>query len=276
MTSVVHVLLRNTQEQASEAAKRKIDLTAYRNERNLMLYPFCSTSKRKRLNTIEYKSGDGRRWLEVSANHKFGMAKIWDFDILRYALSKAGEIKYAFGHFPNQVQFSGYECLIALRKDPRAGQNHIWLREALARLVSTTYRGNIFRDDSNEVGFTLIGYELVDGKGGVERIKIIFNERLLESVKMTNSLLEVNKDVMLEDSGIKKRLLELVQVSKGERQEWSVRVLLLKEMCAHEGRLNNFKAQLKELGLPWEVTFSTTVTQEEKVTFSGGASKAKG
>jgi len=36
-------------EQALELAKAPVDLSRYRNERNLMLFPFCSTAKTKRL-----------------------------------------------------------------------------------------------------------------------------------------------------------------------------------------------------------------------------------
>ena len=77
----------------SEELCQSIALTRYRSERNLMLYPFCSTSKTKRLKSIDYRSADGKRWLKVSANHDFGMVKIWDFDILRFALSKERIIK---------------------------------------------------------------------------------------------------------------------------------------------------------------------------------------
>ena len=105
------VLLR---EQALELAKSPVDLTRYRNERNLMFFPFCSTSKAKRIKSIKYSSADGKRWLAVTANYEYGMAKIWDFDILRFALSKAGEVALKVGYFPASVEFSGYECLKAL------------------------------------------------------------------------------------------------------------------------------------------------------------------
>ena len=101
-------------EQALELAKTLVDLTRYRNERNLMLFPFCSTAKAKRIKSIRYSSADGRHWLEVTANYEYGMAKIWDFDILRFALSKAGEVALQVGYFPASVEFSGYECLKAL------------------------------------------------------------------------------------------------------------------------------------------------------------------
>src|SRR5512143_203384 len=85
-------------ERALELAKAPVDLTRYRNERNLMLFPFCSTSKAKRIKSIRYTSAHGQRWLEVTANYDYGMAKIWDFDILRFAISKAGEIELQIGY----------------------------------------------------------------------------------------------------------------------------------------------------------------------------------
>jgi len=63
------------------------------------------------------------RWLEVTANYGYGMAKIWDFDILRFALSKAGEITLQVGYFPSSVEFLGYECLKALGRNPESGSN---------------------------------------------------------------------------------------------------------------------------------------------------------
>jgi plasmid replication initiation protein len=87
-------------EKAMELARQPVDISRYRNERNLMLYPFCSTAKHKRTKAIRYKSADGKRWIEVTANHDYGMAKIWDFDILRFTLSKAGEITRQVGYFP--------------------------------------------------------------------------------------------------------------------------------------------------------------------------------
>ena len=55
--------------QALELAKAPVNPTRYRNERNLMLFPFCSTAKAKRVKGIHYASVDGKRWLEVTANY---------------------------------------------------------------------------------------------------------------------------------------------------------------------------------------------------------------
>lgn len=256
-------------EQAQVLAVKPLELTRYRNERNLMLYPFCSTSKRKRLQTINYKSSDGKRWLQVSANHEHGMAKIWDFDILRFALSKAGEIARHTEHFPSFVEFSAYECLKAINRDPRSGKNTKWFSQAINRLVSTTYIGNIFRDDLNvEFAFTLISYRSIkNDNGDIEKIRINFDERLIESVRYQNALLAIDSDVIREQAGIKKRLLELVKVCKRDALEWTVKLSRLNEMCAHEGELKEFKRLLKSYALPWKVSFSKAVDGDDKVTF---------
>lgn len=255
-------------EQALEIAKMPIDLTRYRNERNLMLFPFCSTAKTKRIHGIRYVSADGRRWLEVTANYDYGMAKIWDFDILRFALSKAGEVALMVGYFPHTVQFSGYECLKTLKRSDQ-GKNYKWLRDAINRLCLTGYKGNIFREDekTTEV-FTLIQASYENKTDKMERIRFAFNERIIESVKLFKGLLAINPDVINEEAGIKKRLLELVTVSKGKESAWRVGLERLQALCAHEGTLKEFKRRLKEYDLPWTVGFSKAVGSGENVIFT--------
>ncbi|MEI2806293.1 MAG: replication initiator protein A [Albidovulum sp.] len=228
-------------EQALELAKSPVDLTRYRNERNLMLFPFCSTSKAKRIKSIKYSSADGKRWLEVTANYKYGMAKIWDFDILRFALSKAGEIALKIGYFPSSIEFSGYECLKALGRNPRSGSNVEWIKEGLTRLCLTGYSGNIFRENEKitEI-FTLIKASYTDQAGKLERINISFDERLVESVRYSKGLLVIDPNLIREEAGIKKRLLELVAVSIGKESTWTVGLERLQAMCAHEGELRAY------------------------------------
>ena len=255
-------------EQAIELAKAPVDLSRYRNERNLMLFPFCSTAKAKRVKSIRYTSVDGKRWLEVTANYEYGMAKIWDFDILRFALSKAGEVALQIGYFPPSVEFSGYECLKALGRNPESGNNLKWIKEGLTRLCLTGYSGNIFRENEKitEI-FTLIKANYVDQSGKLERITISFDDRLVESVRYSKGLLVIDPKLLREEAGIKKRLLELVAVSMGKETSWTVNLERLRAMCAHEGELKGFKRQLKEYELPWIVGFSKAMGGGENVTF---------
>jgi len=264
-------------EQALELAKAPVDLTRYRNERNLMMFPFCSTAKAKRVKGIRYASADGKRWLEVTANYDYGMAKIWDFDILRFALSKAGEVALQVGYFPPYIEFTAYECLKAIGRDAKAGKNYIWIEEAFDRLVSTTYKGNIFKEDENrsEV-FTLINIEYIKNQQGqVDKIRMHFNHRIQESAKL-RGLLAIDKTILREEAGIKKRLLELVTVSMGKETSWTVGMERLQALCAHEGTLKRFKYELKQYALPWEMTFSKAIHNGGNVTFTAKGNAPKG
>jgi hypothetical protein len=55
-----------------------------RDQREMMERPFFSLAKRKRTKPIEYTAPDGKLWVHVSANPDYGMATIWDADILIY------------------------------------------------------------------------------------------------------------------------------------------------------------------------------------------------
>src|SRR3546814_8832310 len=58
-----------------------------KDQREVMERPFLSLQKRKRLKPIEYRSPDGEAWVKVEAMPAYGMATIWDADILIWAAS---------------------------------------------------------------------------------------------------------------------------------------------------------------------------------------------
>lgn len=53
----------------------------------MMERPFFSLAKSKRVKPIDYRSPDCKLWVHVSANPDYGMATIWDADILIYCAS---------------------------------------------------------------------------------------------------------------------------------------------------------------------------------------------
>src|SRR3978361_832705 len=58
-----------------------------RDQRETMERPFFSLAKRKRLKPIEYVSPNGEVFVKGLPNPEFGMATIWDADILIWAAS---------------------------------------------------------------------------------------------------------------------------------------------------------------------------------------------
>jgi plasmid replication initiation protein len=55
--------------------------------------PFFSLGKRKRLKPIEYVSPNGEVFVNVFPNAEFGMATIWDADILIWAASHMNSLR---------------------------------------------------------------------------------------------------------------------------------------------------------------------------------------
>ncbi len=236
-------------------ANEPIGIDSLKNERNLMLFPFCSTSKALRFKSIRYTSKDSKFSLEVTANHEYGMAKIWDFDILRFVFSKIDTIAGRTGYYPSAVAFSAYECLKFLKRNPNAGKNIQWLKGALDRLTSTTYKGNIFKDEGKHVtGFTLIKYDYVETSRGIEKISISLDERLVFSLRNSQSLITINERLLEEPSGLKKRLLELVSLKLSTDGVWIVPIDELQCLCANTWSIAKFKNEIKSFNdLPWGI-----------------------
>src|SRR6202521_4043552 len=111
-----------------------------RDQRDTMERPFFSLAKRPRFAPIESHVGDV--WVEVSANPKFGIATIWDADILIWASTQITEALDR-GLTPIRVvHFHPHHLLKSIRR-PTGGEHYLRLRAALNRLTHTAVRTNI-------------------------------------------------------------------------------------------------------------------------------------
>src|SRR5271155_6143291 len=108
-----------------------------RDQRETMERPFFSLSKNKRLKPIEYTSPDGQVYVNVFPNPEFGMATIWDADVLIWAASTLCDLKKKRANdLPRTLNFQPYDLLKTLRRKI-GGRQYILLRESLARLQAT-------------------------------------------------------------------------------------------------------------------------------------------
>ena len=105
--------------------------------------PFFSLAKRKRLKPIEYISPDGTIFVNVFATPEFGMATIWDADVLIWAASALNNMrKSGCNDLPRTLHFQPYDLLKTIGRDT-GGREYQLLREALGRLQATTIMTNI-------------------------------------------------------------------------------------------------------------------------------------
>jgi len=114
-----------------------------RDQRETMERPFFSLAKRKRLQPIDYESPDGSVFVSVNAVPRYGMATIWDADVLIWAASVITEMKEnGVNDIPRTLQFHAYDLLKTIRRGT-SGRHYEELRAGMARLQSTTIRTNI-------------------------------------------------------------------------------------------------------------------------------------
>src|SRR5947209_3007651 len=105
-----------------------------RDQRDTMERPFFSLAKKPRFAPIEYRVGDV--WVEVSANPKFGIATIWDADILIWASTQVTEARDRGQPTSRVVHFYPHNLLKSIRR-PTGGEHYLRLRAALERLTHT-------------------------------------------------------------------------------------------------------------------------------------------
>jgi plasmid replication initiation protein len=114
-----------------------------RDQRETMERPFFSLGKRKRLKPIEYTSPNGEVFVKVHPNPQFGMATIWDADILIWAASNLNnQRKQGKNDLPRTLHFQPYDLLKTIQR-PTGGHQYQLLREALGRLQATSIVTNI-------------------------------------------------------------------------------------------------------------------------------------
>jgi plasmid replication initiation protein len=95
-----------------------------RDQRETMERPFFSLAKRKRLQHIDYTSPDGSVWVKVQPHQDYGMATIWDADILIWAASVITDLKRRrVNDIPRTLQFQPYDLLKAINR-PIGGEHY--------------------------------------------------------------------------------------------------------------------------------------------------------
>ena len=155
--------------------------------------PFFSLAKRKRLQPIRYVSPDGGIYVDVFPNPEFGMATIWDADILIWAASALNVMKKAgVNDLPRTLTFQAYDVLKTIGRDT-GGREYRLLREGLGRLQATTIKTNIRptgRKKERQFSWIEGWTDLVDESTGQSQgMSLTVSEWFYEGILMDGGLL---------------------------------------------------------------------------------------
>lgn len=118
-----------------------------RDQQDVMSFPCFSLSKNKQTDIIRFEDGNGN-FIKVSPHQEFGMATIWDFDIMLYFVAYIRHLIDTGQTIPATFKVSGFDILKFCGRSTGKSQ-YQQLRQALNRLNSTFISTNI-REDTIE------------------------------------------------------------------------------------------------------------------------------
>jgi len=115
----------------------------FRDQKDTMERPFFSLSKSKRMKPIEYVNENDGIFVTVQPHQDYGMATIWDADILIWAASVLCEMKNrGTNDIPRELKFQPHDLLKAIMRST-GGRDYAQLRDSLERLKTTVVTTNM-------------------------------------------------------------------------------------------------------------------------------------
>lgn len=220
-----------------------------RDQREMMERPFFSLAKTKRIKAIEYTSPDGKLWVNVSSNPQFGMATIWDADILIYCASMLADMqRRGVNDIPRTLHIMPYDLLRAIGR-PTTGRAYELLGQALDRLVSTTVKTNIRAENRREATFSwLDGWtQLVDERTERSRgMTLELSNWFWEGVLMKGGVLSIDRAYFDITGGRERWLYRVARKHAGGAGEggFAISMPTLFEKSGAEGPYRRFKFEI--------------------------------
>jgi plasmid replication initiation protein len=221
------------------------DLPA-RDQQDLMERPFFSLSKNKRTTPIEYRVGDN--YIHVSANEKYGLATIWDADILIWAASQLTEARERGLKTSRFFRLSAYDLLKFIHRGT-SGRDYQELKAALNRLRATTVVTSIRqgkRKEHHVFGWLNEWKEIIDEHGHSLGLEFIIPDWLYDGILNQRLILTIDPAYFDLTSGIERWLYRVVRKHGGKQKTgWSFTFRQLYEKSGSLDRFANFAMHIR-------------------------------
>jgi plasmid replication initiation protein len=223
-----------------------------RDQREVMERPFFSLAKSKRLKPIDYTSPDGKTWVHVSANPDYGMATIWDADILIYCASILNEMKQRrINEIPRTLKIMPYDLLRSIGR-PISGRSYELLGGALDRLQSTTVKTNIRAEQRREATFSWLDNwsQLIDTKTERSRgLSISLSSWFYDGVLMSGGVLSIDRSYFDITGGRERWLYKVARKHAGGAGEegFAISLPTLFDKSGAEGQYRRFKFEISAI-----------------------------
>jgi plasmid replication initiation protein len=238
--------------------KRQLDLfvsfvgdVPFRDERESMSMPMVALGKRKRVKPIEWTSPDGRQWVRVTANQAFGMATIWDLDVVLWAVSQLNEaVERGLPTSPT-LAFHPHDLLRTIDRDV-GGDHYRRLEAALERLRSTTVETSVRADDRRRKA--MFGWieawthEVQESTGQSKGMTLTLPQWIYQAVVEERAVLAVPREYFALTSGLERWLYRLARRHAGKQPAgWRFTMRQLHERSGSSQSLADFARDLREV-----------------------------
>ena len=249
-----------------------------KDQRETMERPFFSLQKRKRLKPIEYVSGDGDNAVrvKVEAVQGYGIATIWDADILIWAASALNRLKaQGRNDLPRELRTTAYDLLRSISRDT-GGKGYQELRAALDRLQTTTIFTSIRAKRGRDSRFNWLDSWEVEVDPVTEKplaLKIVLSNWVYEGLVNERSVLTLHPEYFGISGGLERAVYRIARKHAGDQEGgWMCRVTVLHEKTGSDSAPKEFNRMLRKIieanDLPeYELTSVRTVDGSPAVHF---------
>lgn len=255
---------------------------APKDSRDMMERPFFSLSKRKRNKAIEYENDDKSVFVRVTPHPSYGMATIWDADILIWCISRImAERDRGRNNVERTIYTTPYELLKGIARGT-SGADYRDLMAALRRLRNTEVETNIRSGRRKYAAFKWI--EDTEGEGSSEddpeqlkSISLTIPRWLYTGLLSTGGVLTLDREYFLLTSGVERAVYRIARKHAGNQPDgWTCKVKTLHQKTGSEEVVRNFALRVRKLAqregtddqLPrYRVTMTKTQDGSEAVHF---------
>jgi plasmid replication initiation protein len=223
-----------------------------KDQRETMERPFFSLQKRKRVKPIEYSSPDGETWVKIEAIPAYGMATIWDADILIWAASTLNRMReQGVNDIPRTLRTTSYDLLRAIKRDT-SGRAYQELQAALQRLQTTSISTSIRAPKRRtKAGFNWLDKWTLEVDPETDQprgMTITLSDWVYEGIVGERSLLTMHQDYFLLTGGLERALYRIARKHAGnQRGGWTCRVEVLRDKTGSDSKPKEFNRMLRKV-----------------------------
>ena len=221
-----------------------------RDQRDTMERPFFSLAKKPRKTAIEYEVGGVV--VKVYPVKEFGIATIWDADILIWAATQVTEAMDRGGEPNPRIQFHPHQLLRGIRRNT-GGDQYRKLQDALRRLASTYVETNIRVPKGSRKKTT--GFHWLedwdaheDEEGKPTGMSMTLPRWLFDGIVEKGMVLTIHEDYFILTGGIERWLYRVARKHAGHQETgWSFTMRQLYDKSGSAARFSDFAIDVRKI-----------------------------